>query len=151
MNRGRYNILPTDKCTWCHKPGAYKDGTGCVHGQPPVDCKEHGRLTDLNLVARGRRAVVKCAHYGNACVVLYADPIGDDKEHGSYTVVFIIQRGDGVGGERYTIPPQSHQCPHEIFDTLVREMRGGVRPHPSRVPDPSTRTAKPGEELRHGE
>lgn len=141
-------FLPTDKCTWCHRPGAYKDGTGCVHSLPPVDCKEHGKLTDINLVARGRRAVVKCTHYDNAYVVLYADPIGDDKEYGSYTIAFSMR---GVGSEVYTILPHMGECPHKIYDMLVSEMRAGARPHPSRVGDPSTRIAKPGEELRHGE
>lgn len=141
-------FLPTDRCKWCHRPGAYKDGTGCTHPVPPIECPVHGRYTDINLVSRGRPAVVKCTHHGNAYVVLYADPIADAKEWGTYSIVFHVV---GVGTEQYTIEPKSLQCPHKVFDTLVLEMRAGARPHPNRVGDPSTRIAKPGEELRHGE
>lgn len=135
-------------CHWCLRPGPYAEGTTCTHGQPPVGCAIHGALTDLNLVARGRRAVVKCAHHGSAFVALYADPIGDDKERGSYTVHFAMS---GVGSEVYQIPAQRHQCPHEVFDRLVGEMRAGIRPSQNRVPNPATRVAPPGQELPHGE
>jgi hypothetical protein len=134
-------LLPTDKCTWCWAPGAYRN---CVHGRAPYECPEHGRWTDLNLVTRGKRAVVKCAHYGSACVVLYADPIADLAEIGSYTVQFAQL---GVGQEVYTLPPRQHVCPHDVFDRLVGEMRKGVRPSQNRVPSPQLDTTKPGEAL----
>lgn len=105
-------------------------------------------MTDLNLVARGKRAVIKCAHYGNAFVALYADPIGDDKEHGTYTVQFAMV---GVGSEIYTIPARAGQCPHQVFDRLTVEMATGARPSHNRVPDAGTRSAEPGQELPRGE
>jgi hypothetical protein len=131
-------------CTWCQSGRIYDDGTRCQHGEPPVDCKTHGRWTDLNLVARGRRAVIKCTHYGNAWVVLFADPIGDDKEYGTYTLQFAMV---GVGQERYVIRSRSHVCPHFVYDKLVAEMRAGARPSQNRVPPIEGDVAEPGKEL----
>lgn len=131
-------------CTWCARRRVYDDGTRCAHGPPPVDCLVHGGLTDLNLVARGRRAVVKCTHYGNAWVVMYADPIADDKEHGSYTLVFTML---GVGHEQYGVLALGGTCPHYAYDQLVAEMRSGARPNASRIPDPGQARTQPGKEL----
>lgn len=136
-------MLPTDKCSWCWAPGAYRN---CVHGLPPVDCPTHGRWTDLNLVARGRRAAVKCIHLGTAFVVLWVNPISDNKSHGSYLVQFAML---GVGSELYTIEPMTMTCPHSVFDKLVGEMREGKRPSVNRVPSPDTKTTQPGEDF-HG-
>lgn len=96
-------------------------------------CAVHSRYTDINLVARGRRAVVKCAHYGTATVVLYADPSADDDMWGTYTLQFAMQ---GVGQELYLIPPRQGVCPHAAFDSLVRDMRDGARPSRERVNGP---------------
>lgn len=136
-------LLPTDKCNWCGAPGAYMSGTRCMH-DPPVTCPVHGKWTDINLVARGRRAVVKCSHYGEGGVVLYADPIRDADMYGSYSLQFYWP---GLGSEMYTIPPQRAICPHESFDALVRDMRAGARPSPNRVPQPQNQTTTPGESL----
>lgn len=137
-------IRPSDRCLWCSRPGIYKDGTQCKHGTPPKMCKMHGRWTDLNLVARGRRAVVKCTHYGNAFVVLFADPIADDKAFGTYSIQFGML---GVGSELYTVPPQQYECPHYVYDSLVKDMRKGARPSINRIPDPVKRRTTPGQGL----
>lgn len=139
--------LLAQRCQWCRAPAPYNEGTRCYHPVPPVECRVHGKQTDLNLVARGRRAVVKCTHYGNAWVVLFADPIDDEKEHGTYTIQFAMV---GAGQEVYKIPPLRGQCPHEVYDKLVREMQGGARPSANRIPDPSTRSTQPGKELQDG-
>lgn len=131
-------------CTWCARGSIYADGTGCAHGAPPADCLIHGGATDLNLVARGRRAVIKCTHYANSWVVMYADPIGDDKDWSSYTIVFTVL---GVGHEQYQVGAQRQTCPHYVYDSLVEDMRNGARPHPSRVPDPGQTRTTPGKEL----
>lgn len=104
----------------------------------------HGRWTDLNLVVRGKRAVIKCTHVGNVFVVLYADPISDLADVGSYTVQF----GEvGRGSEVYTIPHHRYQCPHEVYDKLVAGMQLGQRPDANRVPQPQDQTTTPGTEL----
>lgn len=132
------------RCAWCDKTGPYNEGTRCAHGAPPVECRIHGLLTDLNLVARGRHAVIKCTHYGKGWVALWAEPIADDKEHGAYVVQFVVV---GVGQERYRIAPQTATCPHAVYDQLVREMRAGARPSINRIPSIETRIAEPGKEL----
>jgi hypothetical protein len=129
------------KCHWCLQPGTYRN---CQHGEPPRDCPIHGRWTDLSLVARGRHAIIKCVHYGNAWVALWACPIADDKEYGTYKVQFAMV---GVGQELYTIPPLQGTCPHDAFDRLVDSMLAGARPSANRIPDPTTRVARPGESL----
>jgi len=140
-------LLPTDRCKWCDRPGSYQAGTKCSHaaGVESVQaCSVHRRWADINLVTRGRRAVVKCRHLGNAAVVLWADPIADDAEVGTYTVQFAAI---GHGQEMYTIPPHKGTCPHFIFDRLVADMLAGARPSPNRVPPPESKIAKPGESL----
>lgn len=132
------------RCKWCNAPAPYNEGTRCQHGSPPRECRIHGSLTDLNLVARGRHAVIKCTHHGQGWVVLWATPIGDDREHGSYVVQFVMV---GVGQERYKIEPQKGTCPHAVYDQLVREMRAGARPSVNRIPGIETRIAQPGKEL----
>lgn len=137
-------IFADRRCMWCDGHAVYTDGTGCQHGPPPVACTIHGGWTDLNLVSRGRRAVIKCTHHGGAWVVLYANPVGDDKEHGSYTIQFAMM---GVGQEQYNIGPRLATCPHRVYDKLVEDMRGGARPSANRVPDPQTQTTDAGKEL----
>lgn len=137
-------IIANRRCMWCLHHAVYTGGTGCQHGAPPVECRVHGPLTDLNLVARGRHAVIKCTHYGQGWVALWAAPIADDKDHGSYVVQFVMV---GVGQERYKIEPKKGTCPHAAYDQLVREMRAGARPSASRIPGIETRIATPGKEL----
>lgn len=134
-------------CAWCRALAPYNEGTHCAHGLPPVGCPTHGRWTDLNLVARGRRAVIKCTHYGGAWVVLFANPIADDKQFGTYTIQFAMT---GVGQERYDIGPATKTCPHMVYDQLVREMRTGARPSVNRIPKIEGQITEPGKELPHG-
>lgn len=135
------------RCLWCDRLGPYNEGSLCRHPPPNNECSVHGRWTDINLVTRGRRAVVKCAHYGQAWVVLFADPIADDKDRGTYTLQFAMV---GVGQEQYTIEAKKLLCPHHIFDKLVAEMREGARPSANRVPPPESQVVDPGKELPHG-
>lgn len=111
---------------------------------PIHECTVHARWTDLNLIARGRRAAIKCVHYGEGAVVLWADPSDDVSMWFTYTLQFYWP---GIGQELYTVPPQHGVCPHESFDELVKDMLGGARPHPNRVPPAESRKAKPGESL----
>lgn len=134
------------RCHWCNSPGPYIEGSKCVHPPPPSECQFHGRWTDLNLVTRGRRAVIKCAHYGQAWVVLFADPIADDQSFGTYTLQFAMV---GVGQEQYTIKSRQHLCPHFVFDKLVAEMYAGARPSANRVPPPESQIVEPGKGLPH--
>lgn len=141
-------IYADRRCMWCLRHAVYTDGTGCQHGPPPRECAVHGKWTDLNLVARGRRAVIKCTHYGNAWVALYSNPIADDREHGSYTIQFAMV---GVGQEQYNIEAGRVTCPHFVYDALVVDMRSGARPSANRIPDITTRIVKPGEGLGNGD
>lgn len=126
------SLLPTDKCKWCGRPGAYMAGTKCISANREVlACPTHQRWTDPNLVARGRRCAVKCAHYMQGAVVLWANPSADDDPWISYMIQFYWP---GLGEEQYTIVHGQGTCPHATFDSFVLEMRKGVRPNPSHVP-----------------